>query len=99
MDRPAQRPVIFAVDGDDATLARLGRDLTSRYGVDYAVGTAATAADATAALEALRHGGAEVALVIAALSLPDGQGLDLLDAVHALHPHAKRVLLRGWYGP
>ncbi len=99
MQLPDPRPLLLAVNGDPGVLRRLGRDLAARYGSDYGIWTEGTAAGARATLQQLRDQGEEVALVIAAQSLPDGGGLDLLRDLHALHPAAKRVLLRGWYGP
>jgi thioredoxin reductase (NADPH) len=99
MHRPATRPLVLAVDGDADALGRLGRDLASRYGVDYAVRTERSAAGALECLRGCRERGEEVAVVVAAQSLSDGTGLDLLLQVHALQPAVKRVLLRGWYGP
>ena len=94
------RPVLLAVDGEREVVRRLARDLGSRYGSDYAVQTAGCAADARGLLHALHAGGGEVAMVIAAETLPDGTGLELLDGLHAVgHGGARRVLLRGWYGP
>jgi thioredoxin reductase (NADPH) len=99
MHRPAARPLLLAVDGDADALGRLGRELASRYGADYAVRTERSSTGALECLRGCRERGHEVAVVVAAQALVDGTGLDLLLAVHALQPAAKRMLLRGWYGP
>jgi thioredoxin reductase (NADPH) len=91
-------PVLLVVDGDAAALTRAEEQLARRYGGDYAVRSAGSAAAALAALEALREGGVPVALVLADQWLEEMTGAELLTRVRALHPSAKRGLLIEWGG-
>jgi thioredoxin reductase (NADPH) len=90
------RPVIFAVDADLPSIGHVASELERRYDRDYDViihtGSAAGLAD----LERLRSEDRRVALVLVAPWLPDLDGLQLLDRVRVLHPHAKRALLISW---
>jgi thioredoxin reductase (NADPH) len=90
--RPAA-PVLLVVDGDDTIRTSLVAALTRRYGADYQIVAAATGASATELARWLSEDGAEVALVIASLWLPDGTGTDVLGQAHACLPGAKRMLL------
>ena len=80
------RPVLLAVDEDPQALDALDQALTRRFGADYRVVTAASAADGLAAIERLAGEGAEVALVAADLWMAGGDGVDFLRRAHALHP-------------
>ncbi|MGE5282380.1 MAG: FAD-dependent oxidoreductase [Chloroflexota bacterium] len=91
-------PLLLAVEGDPATLARVERELTRRYGGDYRVRAERGAADALRALESLREEGAPVALVLADQWLAGTTGAELLARVKELHPSAKRGLLIEWGG-
>jgi thioredoxin reductase (NADPH) len=83
------RPAILVVDPDAATATALDR----RFGNDYRVVTAASAEAGLATLRDLMGQGSDVALVLAALDLPAGDGLDLLAQVRDLAPRASRALL------
>jgi thioredoxin reductase (NADPH) len=87
------RPVILLVAHDRRVLDALAGDLGRRFGADYRVVAARSAAEALAALEPPAAGAEEVALVVAARELPELGGLELLLQAHELHPGAKRVLL------
>jgi thioredoxin reductase (NADPH) len=86
-------PVILLVAHDGHVVDALARDLGRRFGTDYRVVAARSAAEAMAVMERLADGAEEVALVVAARELPDPGGLELLLRAHELHPGAKRVLL------
>jgi thioredoxin reductase (NADPH) len=89
-------PVILAVEEDPDCRARVERQLARRYGGDYSVRTADSAAAALAALDRLREAGEPVALVLADQWLGETTGAELLAAVKPLHPAAKRGLLIEW---
>jgi len=87
------RPVLFVVDSDPQAGARTESALTRRFGPDYSVQSAESAASGLAALEKLAAAGTPVALVAADLHLPGTGGIDFLDRAHQLHRDASRVLL------
>ena len=89
-------PVLLAVDCDADVLARTGAELERRYGADYRVEAASSAAEALATLEALRESRDQVALVLCDAWLGETAGPDLLARVKGLHPGAKRGLLIEW---
>jgi thioredoxin reductase (NADPH) len=85
------RPVIVLVDADADALEQTGDELRRRYDRDYRVVSLGSPADGIATLEALRHEGDDVALVLA-----DQACTDLLERVQLLYPRAKRGLLIAW---
>jgi thioredoxin reductase (NADPH) len=87
------QPVILLVADDGRVLDPLAADLGRRFGADYRVVAARSAAEALAVLGPLAAGPEEVALVVADHELPGSGGLELLLRVHDLHPGSKRVLL------
>jgi thioredoxin reductase (NADPH) len=89
-------PVLLAIDEDPDRLAHVERELSRRYGGDYAVRAERSAPAALAALEAARESGDAVALVLADQWLGGITGTDLLARVRALHPSARRGLLVAW---
>ena len=100
MNAPAadDRPVILAVDDDEATIGRIAREL-ERYARDYRIVCGRSLAEALAQLESMRDDGDRVAIVLAARGEEDLRGEELLARVNDLHPHAKRGLLiefGGW---
>src|ERR1700759_5727979 len=88
-----ERPVFLLVSGDEARRDGLGRDLRRRFGADYRVAAAGSAAAAARLLGDLAAAGAEVALVIVDEHLAGEPAVDLLARAHELHHGAKRVLL------
>jgi thioredoxin reductase (NADPH) len=90
------RPLLLAVDEDAECLDRTEAELSRRYGGDYDVRAARSAAEGLAALEEARDAGRPVALVLADHWLGGTTGAELLARVKALHPSAKRGLLIEW---
>jgi thioredoxin reductase (NADPH) len=86
-------PVLLAVDADRVALADVERQLRDRYASSYDVRCTASAEEALELLVRLSVDGEEVALALAAQSLSDTTGGELLERVRQLHPHAKRGLL------
>jgi thioredoxin reductase (NADPH) len=86
-------PAILAASGAEAERDELCDALDLRYGSRYKVFTAASLAEADEVLAAIRVDGRRLALVLSGLSLADGTGLRLLEAVKGAHPAAKRVLI------
>jgi thioredoxin reductase (NADPH) len=89
-------PVLLVVDEDAAALPELERELSDRYGRDYRVVVVGSSDRALVELEALRDTGEEVALVIAALTVGEMGGGELLAKVRSFHPQAQRALLIEW---
>jgi thioredoxin reductase (NADPH) len=78
-------PVLLVVDADPEDLQATAAALTRRFSPDYRVLTAGSAAAGRAELERLAGDGDEVALVAAALHLPDDDGLAFLERAAARH--------------
>lgn len=79
---------LLLLDDDDVFASRLARALSAR---GYEVTRAATVAEA---LAQARHESPEFALVD--LRLPDGHGLDVVAALHAIDQTTKIVVLTGY---
>ena len=89
-------PILLAVDERAADLAHIKRALEDRYGRHYEVVCVGTADEALAQLEQFATSGVEVALVLAGQWRPGEPGCRLLEAVHHIHPYAKRAVLIAW---
>ena len=86
-------PVLLAVDDDRDALEDVETQLVRRYGHDYRIESCDDPDDALRTLQALSDEGEDLALVLAASSLPSTSGRHLLEHVRRLHPHAGRALL------
>ena len=87
------QPVIFVIDGDAGVTAALREDLDRRFGEDFRVIGASSAAAGLAALRRLADAGEPVALLIVDHHLSAMPGVEFLARGHEMHPLAKRVLL------
>ena len=88
--------VIVGVDDDDGDLDVLQRELSKRYGQDYAVICDGSPSHAMETLRRLRDQDRLVALVLAAQWMAEMEGVEFLRRVHDLYPTAKRALLIQW---
>src|SRR5688500_8888948 len=86
-------PVLVAVDADPSALGDVERELRERYGSRYSVRSTCSPEEAIEILARLSDAEEDVALVLAAQSLPVTTGGELLERVRQLHPDAKRGLL------
>ena len=87
-------PVLLIVGGDPKDVATTASALDRRFGSDYRVLTADSAAAGLAELELLADRSEQVALVAADLHLPDDwTGSQLLERAAGLHRGIARVLL------
>ena len=86
-------PVLLAVDDDRDALEAVATQLSRRYGRDYRIECRGDPDDALQTLQGLADEGEDLALVLAASSLPSTSGRHLLEHVRQLHPHAGRALL------
>jgi thioredoxin reductase (NADPH) len=86
-------PVLLAVDDDRDALDDVETQLVQRYAHDYRIESLGDPDEALRTLQELADGGQDVALVLAASSLPSTSGRHLVEHVRQLHPHAGRALL------
>jgi thioredoxin reductase (NADPH) len=86
--------ILAAVRRDQVDL--VADELTRRYGADYGVLTATSAAEALGTVSALRRDERPLAVVLADHGLADKPGADLLADVAERYPAAKRVLMVPW---
>jgi thioredoxin reductase (NADPH) len=91
-----QRPVILAVDDEDASRGVLERSLSGRYGRDYRVVTEASASAAFDRLRSLRDADSEVALIVADQWMPEEMGTAFLARTRGVHPRAQRLVVATW---
>jgi thioredoxin reductase (NADPH) len=87
-----ERPAIVAVDPDEDAIRRIAGEL-GRYERDYRIVCERSVESALGELEAMRHSGDRVAVVLAARGDERLRGEALLERTSDLHPHAKRGLL------
>lgn len=90
------KPILVVASSQAPTRAFIGDLLRRRFGADYDTVDAGSAEDVLAQLAGFRESGRQVALVMCSSLLEGGNGVDMLSQVHALHPHAGRVLLMRW---
>lgn len=89
-------PALVAVEDDPRSFRDVERELTERYANHYQVVCLRSPGAARPRLEQFAASGVEVALVLAAQSLPGTTGSELLDGVRRIHPHARRALMVEW---
>ena len=87
------QPIFFVLTADPAVLDSLTADLDRRFGADYRVLGASSAAVAMGVLEEAAERRERVALVIADQRLTEIAAVVFLGRAHELHPAAKRILL------
>lgn len=90
------RPTILTVDDDPQVSAALTRDLKRRYGAEYRVLSATSAAQALDLLGTLALRTDPVALVVSDQRMPHRTGIELLGESRELAPEAKRLLLTAY---
>ena len=90
------RPTILTVDDDPQVSAALTRDLKRRYGAEYRVLSATSAAQALDLLGSLALRTDPVALIVSDQRMPEMTGIELLGESQTLAPEAKRLLLTAY---
>ena len=90
------RPTILSVDDDPQVSAALTRDLKRRYGSEYRVLSATSAAQALELLRSLALRTDPVALIVSDQRMPEMTGIELLGESEQLAPEAKRLLLTAY---
>ena len=82
------KPALFVVNRERIALDALVADLRGRFGASFGVCGEDSSPAALVTLEAMAQAGEAIALL-----LVDEADIDIVEAAHALHPTAKRVLL------
>ncbi len=90
------RPTILTVDDDPQVSAALTRDLKRRYGSEYRVLSATSAAQALELLSTLALRTDPVALIVSDQKMPEKTGIELLGESRDLAPEAKQLLLTAY---
>ncbi|OLB82669.1 MAG: fused response regulator/thioredoxin-disulfide reductase [Actinobacteria bacterium 13_2_20CM_2_71_6] len=90
------RPAMLTVDDDPAVSRAVARDLRRRYGQDYQIVRASSAAEALDALREIKLRGGRVAVLLADYRMPQMNGVDFLEQAMDLFPHARRALLTAY---
>jgi thioredoxin reductase (NADPH) len=90
------RPTILTVDDDPQVSAALTRDLKRRYGSEYRVLSATSAAQALDLLSSLALRTDPVALIVSDQKMPEKTGIELLAESRDLAPEAKQLLLTAY---
>src|SRR3954453_18689596 len=90
------KPVLLTVDDDPGVSRAVARDLRRRYGEDYRVLRASSAADGLEALRELKLRGDPVAVLLADSRVPERNGIDFLEMAMDLFPRARRALLTAY---
>ena len=89
-------PAILVVDDDPDVLRAIARDLRRRYGQDYRVLRASSAAEALTALDELVERGDPVALLLSDQRMPRMNGVEFLREAMQRFPNSKRALLTAY---
>jgi thioredoxin reductase/ActR/RegA family two-component response regulator len=90
------KPVLLSVDDDAGVSRAVARDLRRRYGEDYRVLRASSAAEGLEALRELKLRGDPVAVLLADYRMPEMNGIDFLEMAMDLFPRARRALLTAY---
>src|SRR6478672_5090390 len=107
------KPVVLSVDDDPAVSRAVARDLRRRYGEDYCVLCASSAAEGLDALRELKLRGDPVAVLLADYRMPQMNGIEFLEhaveqvrivghrwsalSFHARDLLARNAVLYAWY--
>ena len=89
-------PAILTVDDDPSVSRAIARDLRRRYGENYRIVRASSAAEALEALKELKLRGNRVAVMLADYRMPQINGIEFLEQAMDMFPHARRALLTAY---
>ena len=90
------RTAILTVDDDPAVSRAVARDLRRRYGDEYRIVRAESAASALDALRQMKLRGDLVAVILADYRMPELNGIEFLEQAMDIYPGARRVLLTAY---
>lgn len=91
-----KKPALLTVDDDQDVLRSISRDLRRRYGRDYRILPAESAAAALQLLDQLEELDTPVALILSDQRMPGMDGVSFLSQAARQNPRAKRVLLTAY---
>jgi len=89
-------PAILTVDDDPSVSRAIARDLRRRYGEQYRILRASSAAEALDALKEIKLRGGRVAVMLADYRMPQMNGIEFLEQAMDLFPNARRALLTAY---
>src|SRR3954467_10220018 len=89
-------PAILTVDDDPSVSRAIARDLRRKYGEEYRILRASSAAEALDALRELKLRGGRVAVMLADYRMPQMNGIEFLEQAMDLFPNARRALLTAY---
>src|SRR6185295_2761064 len=89
-------PAILTVDDDPSVSRAIARDLRRRYGENYRIIRAPSAAEARDALKEIKLRGGRVAVILADYRMPQMNGIEFLEQAMDLFPNARRALLTAY---
>jgi thioredoxin reductase (NADPH) len=89
-------PAILTVDDDPSVSRAIARDLRRRYGEQYRILRASSAAEALEALKEIKLRGGRVAVMLADYRMPQMNGIEFLEQAMDLFPNARRALLTAY---
>src|SRR3954471_25041515 len=89
-------PAILTVDDDPAVSRAIARDLRRRYGENYRIIRASSAAEALDALREIKLRGGRLAVMLADYRMPQMNGIEFLEHAMDLFPNARRALLTAY---
>src|SRR3954466_16010770 len=90
------KPVLLSVDDDPGVSRAVARDLRRRYGEQFRVLRASSAAEALDALRELKLRGDAVGVLLADYRMPQMNGIEFLEQRMDLFPRARRALLTAY---
>lgn len=86
----------MTVDDDPGVSRAVARDLRRRYGGDYRIIRAESAAEGLEAVRELKLRGEQVAILLADYRMPQVNGIEFLESAMDLFPAARRILLTAY---
>src|SRR5215468_3676814 len=89
-------PAILTVDDDPSVSRAIARDLRRKYGEEYRILRASSAAEALEALKEIKLRGGRVAVMLADYRMPQMNGIEFLEQAMDLFPNARRALLTAY---
>src|SRR5580698_4633617 len=96
-ERPEEsRAAVLTVDDDPAVSRAVARDLRRRYGDQYRIVRAESAASALEALRQMKLRGDLVAAILADYRMPELNGIEFLEQAMDIYPAARRALLTAY---
>jgi thioredoxin reductase (NADPH) len=91
-----EKPVILTVDDDPQVLRSIARDLRQKYGEEFSILRADSAAQALETLDQLSDAANPVALLLSDQRMPDMDGVTFLKQARQRFPDSKRALLTAY---